>query len=321
MTAQLRLYVGDGPDSPPPNSQADTPRMTAGEVIDWFLKRYKSTSDAALTEVQRILHLFASVYGRTPVEDLTGDDLVSFVESQPGVRKGNTVRRWYRTLKQPFNKAVDLGFGKLGRSPFKSVPMPRGDRGRDLTPAEFRALLRLANPSFRRVLIFLRFSGARPGELRELTWDQVAWTKDGATIVKRKHKTSATQGVKKARKIRLVPQLVKLLLWLKRTPRRKASEFVFVNSKGGQWRIQSLCANLRGLRERARFGADVKLYGARHLFGTSAILNGVDIATLAELMGHAKTSTTEIYIHLADKDEHLDAAVLQATGNQTRLRD
>jgi integrase len=313
----LRLYTEPDADSPAPAAETDTPSMaTVADVIDWFLKRYTSTNEGALIEVHRILGLFRDRYGHLPAADLCGDDLVSFVESQPRVVAGNTVRRWYRTISQPFNSAVDLNFGGLSRYLFKGVRKPRGARGRDLTDGEFRSLLRLANPSFRRVLIFLRYSGARPCELRELTADQIRWHADGATIVKAKHKTSRTQAVQKARKIRLVPQLVKLLLWLKRQPRRHASDYVFVNSKGGPWRTASLCANLRRLRETAGLGADVKLYGTRHMFGTNAILNGVDIATLAELMGHARTSTTETYLHLADKDDHLDEAVIKATGRR-----
>jgi AraC-like DNA-binding protein len=52
-------------------------------------------------------------------------------------------------------------------------------------------------------------------------------------------------------------------------------------------------------RERAKIPDEVKLYGLRHAFGTRAILNGVDIKTLAELLGHTTTRMSEHYIHLA----------------------
>ena len=307
---ELRLYTGE-PDAPAPAAETDTASTepaTVAEVIDWHLKRYTSTNADALIEVHRILGLFKNRYGQLPALELCGDDLVSFVESQPGVQAGNTVRRWYRTVAHPFNQAADLGFGGVSRYLFKGIKKPRGARGRDMTDVEFRALLRLANPSFRRVLIFQRFTGARPCEMRELTWDQVKWHADGATIVKRKHKTSKTQAVQKPRKIHLVPALVKLLLWIRRQPRRHASDAVFTNSKGGTWRTASLCTNLRRLRAAAGLGSDVRLYSARHAWATQAVLNGLDLATIAELMGHTNTQTTMIYVHLADQSEFLGHA-------------
>jgi site-specific recombinase XerD len=69
-------------------------------------------------------------------------------------------------------------------------------------------------------------------------------------------------------------------------------------------------------RARAKAGIpdDAKLYGLRHRFGTQAIINGVDIKTLAELMGHTTVRMTEIYLHLAAQHPHLVAAMRRAVG-------
>lgn len=56
---------------------------------------------------------------------------------------------------------------------------------------------------------------------------------------------------------------------------------------------------------------EAKLYGIRHAFGTRAIMSGsVDLKTLAEVMGHTTTRTTEHYLHVAGKHEHLARAML-----------
>lgn len=297
----LRIHE---PGERPPSGPGCT---TVRDVVEWFVPRRKGTSEVATIEIRRVLHLFSQAFGDRQLDEMTGADLIDFVEGQSGLRSLHSIARWYRTIKQPFNLAERLG--KIGRNPFRAVEIPRGERGRDMTPGEFRALLRNANPLFRRVLIFLRYSGARPCELRRLTWSMIEWTKRGATIVQHIHKTSATQATPKPRKIVLPPQLVRLLLWMKQ---RSWTDHVFVNLRGTPWEIGSLCCHLRRLRATAGLGHDVKLYGCRHAFATRAILNGIDIATLAQLMGHVRTATTEIYLHLADKGEHLQAAVSQA---------
>jgi len=300
MTAELRLFCGDGPDQP----VNPTGGHTVQSVIDWFVTHSTpSRSKVASTERRRIFALFCKRFGPALVADVIGADLVDFVQAQERVKAGNTIDRWYRTIKRPFCEAERLGM--IMRSPFKGVRSPKGNEGRDLTVPEFRQLLRSATPAFRRVLTFLRFSGARPAELIGLLWCHVLI--DEKVILLWQHKTVHKTG--KPRRIYLNSVLVKLLVAMKR---KSESEFVFVNSYGGQWKTRALCKNVAKIREKAGLPDDVKLYGTRHMHGTGAIVNGVDIATLAQLMGHTNTRTTERYIHLAGQNDHLAKAAEQA---------
>jgi site-specific recombinase XerD len=73
---------------------------------------------------------------------------------------------------------------------------------------------------------------------------------------------------------------------------------------------------MRRLRERAGLPKNAKMYGIRHQFGTQSVVNGVDIKTLSELMGHTTTRMTEHYVHLAGRSEHLAAAMQQAVSQR-----
>ncbi len=55
-------------------------------------------------------------------------------------------------------------------------------------------------------------------------------------------------------------------------------------------------AHERALRD-ARIRQSFRLYDLRHTFGSGSAMAGVDLATLKELMGHSKISTTMRYIH------------------------
>jgi integrase len=300
----LRLWSPDGDDSNPASSvpplRSAAPTVKA--VIDWFIEfnPKPSKSPVADTEQRRIWALFVSKYGRKLVAEMRGFELVEFVAGQVGVRSNWTRKRWNATVQKPFNKAVKLGI--IASNPFRGVSFPDGKEGRDWTDEEFRALLRNTSPCFRRVLVAVRFSGMRPGEVREVEWSEVRESLNALVIDASKTKTKLT------RRIPFNHVLLKLILWLRRRS-PLATGAVFVNSRGEPWTIGAFVSRIDRLREAAGLPSDVRLHGGRHLFATRAILNGLDIAVLAQLLGHKSISTTQRYIHLANKVDHLGAAM------------
>ena len=46
----------------------------------------------------------------------------------------------------------------------------------------------------------------------------------------------------------------------------------------------------------------VTCHTLRHSFATAMLENGITIRMLQELMGHADVKTTELYMHIMDKD-------------------
>jgi len=123
-----------------------------------------------------------------------------------------------------------------------------------------------------------------------------------------KHKSSHTRRDRKPRVVVLHPVVLKLLAWIYR--KQPGGRFVFVNARGDPWTRYSLACRFKRLRKRLGLPVTCKLYGLRHKFGTDAILNGVSLTMLAELMGHSRTETTLHYVHLQSED--LRGAIVQA---------
>jgi len=177
-----------------------------------------------------------------------------------------------------------------------------------MTDTEYRKLLGNSPAYFRRVLVFMRDTGCRTGELCALRWEHVDL--GAALIAMTKHKTGhATQA---PRIIALCPVVIKLLQRIRasRTIETEA-DHVFLNGIGLPFSRHVLAHRLRRIRKRAGISDEVTLYTLRHRFATKALRNGVDLKTVSTMLGHTSVRMTEHYLHYAGS-EHLKKAIALA---------
>jgi integrase len=102
--------------------------------------------------------------------------------------------------------------GRLDKNPIRGLHLPQGDPRRAVSEAEFQTMLRGSSAVFRRYLIFLRFTGCRPGEAAGLRWPWIDWNLGAAFIPAAHHK--AGHKTHKPRLIVLPLPILKLLRWL-----------------------------------------------------------------------------------------------------------
>jgi integrase len=313
--------------------------QTVASVIEKYLRHTaKAYSERSLYERRLLLQSFAELHGWRGVND--GDcipyHVTEWLDAHPEWASDWTRQHAVAVVQRPFNWAARQRL--IPANPFRGVTHHAGQPRRPLTDAEFHKLLRAAargrtfhptpskkklypsdirrrqRPSagarFRQLLVFLRFTGARPGEAARLRWEHIDL--EAQVIRIPRHKTSRTQQVKKPRVIPLHPVVVKLLAYVRRL--NQPGDVVFLNHRKTPWNRSSLSLRIRRARAAGGIPDDAKLYGLRHRFGTAAVVNGVDIKTLAELMGHETTRMTEHYLHLAGQKEHLADAMRRANG-------
>jgi integrase len=179
----------------------------------------------------------------------------------------------------------------LDRPWFKRLEKPRmGRRERIPTADEIATLLRRAKPAFRLIYTGLSQCGARPGELCRAQIADVDWQKGRITLAE--HKTARKTG-----KPRVIPIGKNFGQTLQKAIDHRQSGPVFRSPTGAAWTVGNLSSTHRRLRNAAGLPHDLVLYLARHRFGTEALRARVPLKDVADLMGHASVTTTEIYLH------------------------
>jgi integrase len=140
-------------------------------------------------------------------------------------------------------------------------------------------------------------TGLRLGELIALRWRDVN-LRAGFLEVSRSM-SAGTESSTKSRKPREVPLSRQAIEAFKELRQRRSftgkEDFVFCHSNGGP--LDRSAVRKRFVK--AQEAADIivrRFHDLRHTFGTRAVLK-FDIVTVKEMMGHAKASTTERYLH------------------------
>ena len=183
----------------PPVDGGDPP---VASVIDAFLDHdVRRSGTRTYYERRRYLQLFAETLGRKPVKACLPYDLTRRIDAHPEWESDWTKSYAVRCVQRPFNWAVKSGL--IPKNPFAGVTQAVGEPRRPMTRDEFSRLVRVLGPMrnrneqvrssrvrFLEILIFLRYTGARPSELRELRWTDVDLSR--AEIVLHRHKTSRT---------------------------------------------------------------------------------------------------------------------------------
>ncbi len=277
-----------------------------GEAIGRYLLHTKREQSARTYEGRSlVLNAFAAAHPALLVMEAKPWHLQLWINAQATWKSDWTKRRAVSTIQCCFNWAVRLGM--IDRNPFKGISHPEGEPGRSMTDSEFRLVLRNSSAPFRRLMMFLRYTGCRPGEASAI--DRSHIDLDRRLVILSKHKTAH-----KTRKPRVIVlhevayRLVcdQLRRWY------PDQEKLFVNSRGNPWNRFSISCRWKRLRADLDLPADCRPYGLRHKFCTDAIKAGVNIKVVSVLAGHRNVRTTERYVHVEDDIALLTEAVKSA---------
>lgn len=245
-------------------------------------------------EKYRHLTEFAEFLGEdVPVSSLAETSPEDFIAGIQNRVTNKTANRYLRTLKAFWNWTAKRN--AVGENPFFSIEPYPEDEAPIYVPSteDVIAVLSAAEDWERDFLNVLVKTGARPGEVRLLTWDDVDFSRGTITLWTRKRKG----GTRQPRTLNMSAQLLEALQRL--FQERKNETYVFVNQETGEpFTRQS--RPYKFLMERLCRRAEIKpftFYAFRHFVATRLRDSGkASRYEVQHILGHQRSDTTDRYL-------------------------
>lgn len=260
-----------------------------GEFKNWL--RSKRYSESTIGTYIDAITTFMRFYADKSINEITNNDIILFNNNYILANKlsasyqnqlVNAVKLFFRTIE---SKKLNP---ELIHRPKRPKLLPNV-----LSKEEVKAILQaLSNVKHKAMLSLIYSCGLRRSELLNLKL---------ADIDSKRHLIIVRQS--KGRKDRIVPLSDKILQLLREyfivfEPK----EWLFEGQdKKSQYDESSLAAVLKQAVEKCKIKKPVTLHWLRHSYATHLLENGTDLRYIQEILGHSRSTVTEIYTHVSNK--------------------
>jgi integrase len=250
-----------------------------------YAKHLKLTRRGWKKELSR-LKMLVRHFGKKLLSAVTPYDVERFKTSRRVKVAGSSVNRELALLKTMYSKARQWGFSGA-ENPVKGVRYySERQRERILGDEDSRRLVAACGESVRPVVVVALNTGMRLSEILDLRWEDVDLDRRYLRVERSKNNRS--------RKIPMSSLVREVLLEL----RGRGGSYVFTKA-GSAERLRSVrTAFMTACRRAALEG--LRFHDLRHTFATNLVMNGVDLVTVKEILGHSDIAMTVRYSHPSD---------------------
>lgn len=284
------------------------------KLADEFLKDTQGEKDERTVKIQaKVLQQFCDRMKGIRAADLKGHQVKAWLAWENEWRKKKGRRTWgtstqslaIKTIKAVLNWGVRIGH--LTENPIKKLSGGTvARRDRIVTAEQLARIKDLVKPNFRDFLTVVEQTGARPySEIGRLEAKDIDFEKGSATLTK--HKTSKKTG--KPRVIYFTPAALEVL---RRLSDRYPTGLLFRTKRNSGWNQNNSMKWSYLIKE--KLGIEFNPYCMRHVFITNALLRGVPVEVVAELVGNTPQMIHKHYSHVGKNHDALRAALLKAVG-------
>lgn len=239
---------------------------------------------------KQLLHNFVQFVNVPSLSHVTVNHIEAYkVKRAKEVTKA-TVNRCLATVKAFFNRAITLGY--LEKNPGRLIKKLKEEQHRikHLSETEVRKLLEVCSPRVRKIVTLFLLTGMRLGELAHLRWIDVDFAHKVINVQNQPDWTT------KSYRPRLIPMHPVAEQILKSLPRSEGQTYV-IPSRSGRPMESYIRGEVLEYSKKAGIKANIKMF--RSTFASNLVMSGVDIYSVAKLLGHHDVKITERhYAHL-----------------------
>ena len=210
--------------------------------------------------------------------------------SQKPKPKRKTVNTELTIIRTFLNYAVEAGYLESNpASKLKLLPETDSKGSQIISQKEIELILSVSDDWFSDIVVFLVHTGLRTGELINLWWSDVDLIEDTITIQPKLEWNPKSY-------CRTIPINHTVKSIIQKQDQSNKQIFTHQNSQ-----IPSSLLRKRLIRYARMVGLNhlTKIHSLRHTHCTRLLQAGVDIPTVAKLMGHQDWQTTQKYSHVA----------------------
>ena len=267
---------------------------TFGEAVLIYLQARQPGASYRYSTIRPLVDHFE----KWPIERITQSAIDDYIKDHHQKAAPATI---IRSVVTPMT-AVLRTAAKRGWCAVPSFERPKvtTPKTRWLTEEEATRLIEASAPHLKPLIIFFLNTGARLSEALRLDWSDVDLKARKAAFHETKNGTS-----------RGVPLNDDAWMALANLPHRKGR--VFLTQKGRPYRDSNgmggspIRTALKAAARRAEIDNFKGAHALRHTFASRLVMAGVNLRTVAELMGHKSITMTMRYAHLSP--DHLKSAV------------
>ncbi len=251
-----------------------------------YLNHLKSTRRWWKREMSRMKAL-TKHFGKLLLNEVTPYHVEKYKAKRYEIVTGAGVNRELALLKAMFNKAIQWGFVRMENPVSRVSYYPERQMERILSDEESERLVEVSGESLRPVVIIALNTGMRKSEILELEWKEVDFARKYIRVERSKNNRS--------RKVPMNSAVYEEL----RKNRRNRSKYVFTQIKSSQ-RLRCVASAFKTACRKAGLER-LRFHDLRHTFATNLVMNGVDLVTVKEILGHSDISMTVRYSHPSDR--------------------
>lgn len=268
---------------------------TFDELMEKFMREHAPRREENTRKSYKVsLKNLTKFFSMMPLSEITPKTISAYMEKRlkEGIKPAS-INSEFSMLSKAFTLAVKE-WEWANENPCMKVSklQENNKRTRWLTPDEEKMLLDHAKGYLKgqllEIILVALYTGMRESEILNLRWEDIDFNQKIITILKTKNKEPRSMPMN---------QTIHTLLAVKSKSKiRSISGHIFTTGDGTKMGVMNMLRAFSLVTKKAGI-ENFRFHDLRHTFATRLVQKGVDIYSVAKLLGHKNLTVTQRYAH------------------------